>query len=64
LRHTHATKLLQAGVHPKIVQERLGHKKIETTLNIYSLVIPSMQKIAIKKLKNTKIKIQPQIYRI
>ena len=51
LRHTHATELLKAGVHPKIVQERLGHSKIETTLNVYSHVIPSMQKGAVEKLK-------------
>ncbi|MCF8002516.1 MAG: site-specific integrase [Halanaerobiales bacterium] len=51
LRHTHATELLKARVHPKIVQERLGHAKIETTLNIYSHVIPSMQKDTIKKLE-------------
>lgn len=51
LRHTHATWLLQAGVNPKIVQERLGHASITTTLKIYSHVIPSMQKDAVKKLK-------------
>ena len=51
LRHTHATELLKAGINPKIVQERLGHSKIETTLNIYSHVIPSMQKDAVKALK-------------
>src|SRR5207237_5980379 len=28
LRHTHATLLLSAGVHPKVVQERLGHSSI------------------------------------
>ena len=51
LRHTHVTWLLQAGVNPKIVQERLGHASITTTLKIYSHVIPSMQKDAVKKLK-------------
>lgn len=50
LRHTHATFLLKAGVHPKIVQERLGHSSITQTLDTYSHVIPSMQKEAIKKL--------------
>lgn len=53
LRHTHATWLLKANVNPKIVQERLGHKKISTTLDRYSHVIPSMQKEAVEKLKNT-----------
>ncbi len=51
LRHTHATELLQAGVNPKIVQERLGHHDVAVTLNIYSHVIPSMQKEAVEKLK-------------
>ena len=43
LRHTHATLLLAAGVHPKIVQERLGHSSITLTLDTYSHVIPSLQ---------------------
>lgn len=43
LRHTHATLLLKAGVHPKVVQERLGHSSITTTLDTYSHVIPSLQ---------------------
>jgi len=46
LRHTHATFLLQEGVHPKIVSERLGHKNVSITLDIYSHVLPSMQKKA------------------
>ena len=43
LRHTHATLLLAAGVHPKVVQERLGHSQISLTLDTYSHVIPSLQ---------------------
>ena len=35
LRHTHATKLIESGVSPKAVQARLGHEKIETTLQTY-----------------------------
>jgi len=46
LRHTHATHALQAGVHPKIVSERLGHATIAITLDIYSHVLPSMQREA------------------
>jgi integrase len=42
LRHTHATLLLQAGVPAKIVQERLGHRSITTTMDIYSHVTPGM----------------------
>lgn len=46
LRHTAATLLLSKGVHPKIVQERLGHAQIGVTLDTYSHVLPSMQKEA------------------
>ena len=53
LRHTHATLMLKAEVHPKIVQERLGHSSIEQTLDTYSHVTPSMQKEAVEKLKNS-----------
>ena len=42
LRHTWATLALQAGVHPKIVQELLGHSTIAITLDIYSQVNPVM----------------------
>lgn len=47
LRHTHATILLAAGIHPKIVQERLGHAKVSTTLDTYSHLIPGMQQVAV-----------------
>ena len=43
LRHSHATSLLQAGINPKIVAERLGHSSVHMTLDVYSHVIPSMQ---------------------
>ncbi|MQG57763.1 MAG: hypothetical protein FI707_07735 [SAR202 cluster bacterium] len=33
-------------IHPKIVQERLGHANISTTLNIYSHVTPGIQRAA------------------
>jgi integrase len=46
LRHTSATRLLGQGVHPKIVQERLGHADIRMTLNRYSHVAPDMQRSA------------------
>jgi integrase len=42
LRHSHATALLTAGVHPKVVQERLGHATISITLDTYSHVIPAL----------------------
>jgi integrase len=43
LRHTCATLLLSKGVHPKLVQELLGHAHIATTLDTYSHVIPSLE---------------------
>jgi integrase len=43
LRHSHATHLLAAGVHPKIASERLGHSKVGITLDLYSHVLPGMQ---------------------
>ena len=46
LRHTHATQLLKAGVHPKVVSERLGHASIGITLDTYSHVMPGMQEAA------------------
>jgi integrase len=46
LRHTAATLLLAAGVHPKVASERLGHASITMTLDIYSHVMPDMQKEA------------------
>ncbi len=49
LRHTHATLLLELGEHPKVVQERLGHSTITTTMNIYSHVTPTMQKAAVDR---------------
>jgi integrase len=46
LRHTAATLLLQAGIHPKVVQEMLGHSSITITLDRYSHVIPAMHRQA------------------
>ena len=45
-RHTHASLLLKQGVHPKVVQERLGHATISTTLDLYSHVSPGLQQAA------------------
>ena len=50
LRHTHATLLLEHGVNPKVVSERLGHASVNMTLNIYSHVLPTMQDAAIAAL--------------
>ena len=42
LRHSNATALIQAGVSPKVVQQRLGHADIQITLNTYTHVLPEM----------------------
>jgi integrase len=49
LRHTHASLLLQAGVHPKVVQERLGHSSIRVTLDTYSHVMGGLQEVAAQR---------------
>ncbi len=43
LRHSHASLLIEQGIQPNIVQHRLGHEKIETTLNTYSHLYPNKQ---------------------
>jgi integrase len=48
-RHTHATLMLRQGVHPKIVQERLGHASIQHTLDVYSHVTDGLQAAAALK---------------
>ena len=45
-RHTHASLMLKQGVHPKIVQERLGHASIQLTLDTYSHIVPGLQEAA------------------
>jgi integrase len=45
-RHTHASLMLKQGIHPKIVQERLGHSSIQVTLDTYSHVAPGLQQAA------------------
>lgn len=42
-RHTHATLLLEAGVEPKVISERLGHRSIQITLDLYSHVTKKME---------------------
>jgi|SRR5579872_553801 len=50
LRHTAATTMLASGVHPKVVQECLGHSSIAITLDIYSHVAPTMQEDAARRM--------------
>jgi integrase len=46
LRHSNATALIQAGINPKVVQQRLGHADVSTTLSIYTHVLPEMDEEA------------------
>jgi integrase len=48
-RHSHASLMLKQGIHPKIVQERLGHSSIAVTLDTYSHVAPGLQEAAAKR---------------
>jgi integrase len=50
-RHTHASLLLRAGVHPKVVSERLGHASVAFTLDVYSHVMPGLQEAAAESLE-------------
>jgi len=59
LRHTWATLALRNGTHPKIVQERLGHANISTTLNTYSHVTPGMQAQAAEDIANLILPTRP-----
>lgn len=52
LRHTHATLLLQKGIHVKVVAERLGHSNTRVTLDTYSHVLPTMQEEAAKAISD------------
>ena len=49
LRHTHATFMLKAGIHPKVVSERLGHSSIRITLDTYSHMLPGLQEAAAQR---------------
>jgi integrase len=46
LRHTHASLMLKAGIHPKVVSERLGHASVAITMDTYSHVLPGLQEEA------------------
>ncbi len=50
LRHTMATLALQAGVHPKVVQEQLGHSRIDVTLDVYSHVPQAVRRESAQKI--------------
>jgi integrase len=45
-RHTHATLMLKDNVHPLVVQRRLGHASITTTIDTYSHLVPEIEQMA------------------
>ena len=52
LRHSHASLLIHLGINPLIIARRLGHEKVETTLNTYSHLFPNSNKEMMELLKN------------
>jgi integrase len=52
LRHTYATLALKAGMHPKVVSERLGHATVGITLDLYSHVTPPIARDAAEIVAN------------
>ena len=50
LRHTFATRVLEANIHPKIAQTLLGHSEMRTTMEVYSHVLPDQKRMAIEKI--------------
>lgn len=59
-RHTHASLMLKQGVHPKIVQERLGHASIQVTLDTYSHVAPGLQQAAANRFDDIVLPVETQ----
>lgn len=52
LRHTFATRIMEANVHPKVAQELLGHSTVSITMDVYSHVLPEQKIEAINKIKD------------
>jgi integrase len=50
MRHASASFMLRAGVHPKVVSERLGHASVNITLDTYSHILPGLQAAAAEAL--------------
>ena len=54
IRHSHASLLIEMGFSALAVADRLGHEKVETTLNIYSHLFPRKRDEVAEKLQNLK----------
>ena len=52
LRHSHARLLIETGCQPLLIADRLGHEKIQSTLNTYSHLYPNTQAEVAQQLKN------------
>ena len=61
LRHTHTTLMLMSGIHPKIVQERLGRASVAFTLDVYSHSVTGLQEAAARRLDEV---LQPKLDQI
>ncbi|QIB67823.1 site-specific integrase [Aminipila butyrica] len=55
LRHSHASLLIELGFSPLLIADRLGHEKVETTLNTYSHLYPNKQSEVVEKLQSLQI---------
>lgn len=51
LRHSHASLLIELGFSPLLIAERLGHEKVETTLQIYAHLYPNKHSEVAEKLE-------------
>lgn len=60
LRHSHASLLIELNFSPLLISERLGHEKIETTLNIYSHLYPNKQSELAKTLNSIGVKLNAE----
>jgi integrase len=61
LRHTTASTLLEAGVHPKLVQDLLGHSTIAVTLDTYSHVTPALHDQAVHEQQRLLVRASPAV---
>lgn len=52
LRHAYATALLEAGVHPKVASEALGHSSVGFTMDTYQHLLPAMQETAARAIED------------